>query len=83
MNKIQVLDEIENIVDSQQQYDILLSRSQANDYEKEMVVKVIGAGREQSLYATVAQGHKHRPPAENKKAAQQAEKVFKRASTKT
>ena len=70
MNKVQVLDEIENIVDSQQQYDILLSRSQANDYEKEMVVKVIGAGREESLYATYAQGHKYSPPAENKKAAQ-------------
>ena len=59
MNKIQVLDEIENIVDNNQLYDILLSRSQANDYEKEMVVKVIGAGREESLYTTYAQGHKH------------------------
>ena len=47
MNQVQVLDEIENIVDNQQQYDILLSRSQANDYEKEMVGKVIGVGREQ------------------------------------
>lgn len=61
MKQVEVLDEIENIVDNQQQYDILLSRSQANDYEKEMVVKVIGVGREQSLYATIAQGHKHRP----------------------
>lgn len=61
MNQVQVLDEIENIVDSKKKYDILLSRSQANDYEKDMVVKVIGAGREQSLYTTITQGHKHRP----------------------
>lgn len=63
MNKMQVLDEIENIVDNNQLYDILLSRSEANDYEKDMVVKVIGAGREESLYATVAQGHKYCRPA--------------------
>lgn len=61
MNKIQVLNEVENIVDSKKNYDILLSRSQANDYEKEMVVKVIGVGREESLYATITQGHKYCP----------------------
>lgn len=62
MNKIQVLDEIENIVDSKKNYDILLSRSQANDYEKEMVVNVIGVGHEESLYATITQWHKYCPP---------------------
>lgn len=55
MNKIQVLDEIENIVDSQQQYDILLSRSQANEVERQ---RVEGAACE-SLYATAAQGNKY------------------------
>ncbi len=51
MNKIQVLDEIENIVDSQQQYDKLLTRSQANDVERQ---RVEGAACE-SLYATALQ----------------------------
>ena len=62
MNKVQVLDEIEKVVDTKEQCDILLSRNQADDYERDMVVKVIGAGREESLYTTITQGHKHRSP---------------------
>lgn len=63
MNQCQVLDEIEKIVDSTTKRDILLSRNQADDYERERVVKVIGVGREESLYRTISQGHKYSPPA--------------------
>lgn len=61
MNTNQVLDEIENIVDTRQQYDKLLSRSEASEYEYNSVLKVIGVGREESLYRTISQGHKYSP----------------------
>jgi len=55
MKLCQVLDEIENIVDRKQQYDTLLSRSQANEVERQ---RIEGAECE-SLYATAAQGNKY------------------------
>lgn len=53
----QVLDEIEKIVDTSPKCDKLLSRTEANQLEKEMVEKVLGEGCAKSLHYTASQGH--------------------------
>ncbi|QCW18684.1 hypothetical protein 7t3_0163 [Salmonella phage 7t3] len=56
MNTVQVLDEIEKIVDSTNKRDILLSRNEANQYEKNCVQSVKG-GIFESLHTAILQGN--------------------------
>jgi|AGFS01.1.fsa_nt_gi hypothetical protein len=68
MNQCQVLNEIEKVVDTPPKYDKLLSRTEANQFERERVEKVLGEGCEKSLHYTAPQWDNERPSAENKEA---------------